>query len=175
MQLRLWGEGAGRCSNSLDLPMDTAARAMTTSPLPRLGKENIKMKHNAMLTIASLLSILFMTLHLTSDTVHARVGTGEAGGSTLIAVPILVVWLYGTLVLANGGRGTSSCSSGRLLASGMPVIHVMGAGGVFRGQIAKSSPAFLFVWTLHALGVTGIFSRILSARGLWSLRRGQPR
>ena len=63
MQLRLWGEGAGRCSNSLDLPMDTAARAMTTSPLPRLGKENIKMKHNAMLTIASLLSILFMTLH----------------------------------------------------------------------------------------------------------------
>ena len=105
MQLRLWGEGAGRCSNSLDLPMDTAARAMTTSPLPRLGKENIKMKHNAMLAIASLLSILFMTLHLTSDTVHARVGTGEAGGSTLIAVPILVVWLYGTLVLAERRSG----------------------------------------------------------------------
>jgi hypothetical protein len=35
-----------------------------------------------------------------SDTVNARVGTAEAGGSTLIAVPILVVWLYGTLVLA---------------------------------------------------------------------------
>ena len=175
MQLRLWGEGAGRCSNSLDLPMDTAARAMTTSPLPRLGKENIKMKHNAMLTIASLLSILFMTLHLTSDTVHARVGTAEAGGSTLIAVPILVVWLYGTLVLAERRSGYIIMLVGSLLASGMPVIHVMGAGGVFRGQIAKSSPAFLFVWTLHALGVTGIFSLILSARGLWSLRRGQPR
>src|SRR5437660_9020405 len=53
------------------------------------------MKQNVMLTIASLLSILFMTLHLTSDTVHARVGTAEAGGSTLIVVPILVVWLYG--------------------------------------------------------------------------------
>jgi len=52
---------------------------------------------------------------------------------------------------------------------------VMGAGGVFRGQIAKSSPAFLFVWTLHALGVTGMFFLILSARGLWNLRRGQPR
>jgi hypothetical protein len=51
----------------------------------------------------------------------------------------------------------------------------MGAGGVFRGAIAKSSPAFLFVWTVHALGVTAMFSLILSVRGLWSLQRGQPR
>src|SRR6266478_3822510 len=97
------------------------------------------MKPNLMLTIASLLSILFMTLHLTSDTVHARVGTAEAGGSTLIAVPILVVWLYGTLVLAERRSGYIIMLVGSLLASGMPVIHVMGAGGVFRGQIAKSS------------------------------------
>ena len=73
------------------------------------------MKPNVMLTVTSLLSILFMTLHLTSDTVHARVGTAEAGGSTLVAVPILVVWLYGTLVLAERRSGTSSCSSGRSL------------------------------------------------------------
>jgi len=32
-----------------------------------------------------------------------------------------------------------------------------------------------FVWTLHALGVIGLFSLILSVRGLWSLRRGQLR
>ena len=64
---------------------------------------------------------------------------------------------------------------GSLLGLGMPVIHVMGAGGVFRGEIAKSSGAFLFVWTLHALGVTGMFSLILSVRGLWSLRPGHPR
>jgi hypothetical protein len=133
------------------------------------------MKHNSMLTIASLLSILFMTLHLTSDTVHARVGTAEAGGSTLVAVPILVVWLYGTLVLAERRSGYIIMLVGSLLASGMPVIHVMGAGGVFHGQIAKSSPAFLFVWTLHALGVTGIFSLILSVRGLWSPQWGQSR
>jgi hypothetical protein len=31
------------------------------------------------------------------------------------------------------------------------------------------------VWTLIALGVTAIFSVILSARGLWSLQRGQSR
>ena len=133
------------------------------------------MKHNSMLTIASLLSILFMTLHLTSDTVHARVGTAEAGGSTLVAVPILVVWLYGTLVLAGRRSGYLIVLLGSIFALLLPVIHVMGAGGVFRGAIAKSSPAFLFIWTLHALGVTGMFSLILSARGLRSLQRGQPR
>ena len=130
------------------------------------------MKRNDMLTIASLLSILFMTLHLTSDTVHARVGTAEAGGSTLVAVPILVVWLYGTLVLAERRSGHIIMLVGSLIGMGMPVLHVMEAGGVFHGQIARSSPAFLFVWTLHALGVTGMFSLILSVRGLWSLRRG---
>ena len=133
------------------------------------------MKQNLMLIIASLLSILFMTLHLTSDTIHARVGTPEAGGSTLVAVPVLVVWLYGTLLLAERRSGHVIMLVGSLIALAVPVIHVMGAGGIFRGQIAKSSPAFLFVWTLHALGVTGMFSLILSVRGLWSLRRGQPR
>ena len=133
------------------------------------------MKQNLMLTIASLLSILFMTLHLTSDTIHARVGTPEAGGSTLVAVPVLVVWLYGTLLLAERRSGHVIMLVGSLIALAVPVIHVMGAGGIFRGQIAKSSPAFLFVWTLHALVVTGLFSLILSVRGLWSLRRGQPR
>lgn len=133
------------------------------------------MKPNLMLTITSLLTILLMTLHLTSDTIHARVGTPEAGGSTLVAVPVLALWLYGTLVLAERRSGYIIMLVGSIIGLGMPVIHVMGAGGVFRGQIAKSSPAFLFVWTLHALGVTGVFSLILSVRGLWSLQRGQPR
>ena len=133
------------------------------------------MKPNLMLTITSLLTILLMTLHLTSDTIHARVGTPEAGGSTLVAVPVLALWLYGTLVLGERRSGYIIMLVGSLIALGMPVIHVMGAGGVFRGAIAKSSPAFLFVWTLHALGVTGIFSLILSARGLWSPQWGQSR
>jgi hypothetical protein len=60
---------------------------------------------------------------------------------------------------------------GSLLGLAMPVIHVMAAGG----ELAKGSGPFLFVWTLHALGVTSMFSLILSVRGLWSLRRGQSR
>ncbi len=132
------------------------------------------MKPNLMLTIASVLSILFMTLHLTSDTVHARVGTAEAGGSTLIAVPILVVWLYGTLVLAERRSGYIIMLVGSIIAIGMPVLHVIGPGGIFHGQIARSSPAFLFVWTFHALGVIGMFSLILAVRGLWKRPWNQP-
>ena len=132
------------------------------------------MKQNLTLTITSLLSILFMTLHLTGDTIRARAGTPEAGGSTLIAVPVLVVWLYGTLMLAERRSGHIIMLVGSLLALLMPVAHVMGAEGIFRWQLARSGPSFLFVWTLHAIGVTGMFSFILSVRGLWRLRRSQP-
>ena len=132
------------------------------------------MKQNNLLTITSLLTILLMTLHLTSDTIHARVGTPEAGGSTLVAVPVLVLLLYGTLVLGERRSGYIIMLIGSIIGMFIPIIHVMGAGGMFHGQIAKSSPAFLFVWTLHALGVTGMFSLILSVRALWRLRRGEP-
>src|SRR2546426_12456475 len=133
------------------------------------------MKPNLMLTIASLLSILFMTLHLTSDTVHARVGTAEAGGSTLIAVPILLVWLYGTLVLAERRSGYIIMLIGSLLGSGMPVLHMILARTVVTNEVARARGDYFFVWTLLALGVTGLFSLILSPRGLWSRKWGQPR
>jgi hypothetical protein len=132
------------------------------------------MKENLLLTITSLLTILLLTLHLTSDTIHARVGTPEAGGSTLVGVPVLVLLLYGTLVLGERRSGYMIMLLGSIIGLGMPIMHVIGAGGIFHGQIARSSPAFLFVWTLHALGVTGMFSLILSVRALRSLRRGQP-
>jgi hypothetical protein len=131
------------------------------------------MKENLLLTITSLLTILLLTLHLTSDTIHAKVGTPEAGGSTLVGVPVLVLLLYGTLVLGERRSGYMIMLLGSIIGLGMPIMHVIGAGGIFHGQIARSSPAFLFVWTLHALGVTGMFSLILSVRALRSLRRGQ--
>ena len=132
------------------------------------------MKQTLMLPVASLVLILLMTLHLTSDTIHARAGAPEAGGSTLVGVPVLALWLYGTLVLPERRSGHIIMLVGSLLAVGMPVAHVIGPAGIFHGAIARSSPAFLFVWTLHALGVLGLFAFILAVRGLWSLRRGQP-
>jgi hypothetical protein len=129
------------------------------------------MKHPVALTITSLLSILLLAFHLTDDIVR---GIEPGGVSTLVGVLILVVWLYGTVVLAGRRSGYAIILLGSLLGSGVPVIHMMGAGLV-GGRIANSSGVFFWVWTLVALGVTAIFSVILSARGLWSLLRGQSR
>ena len=128
------------------------------------------MKRNDMLTIASLLSVLFMTLHLAGDIV---LGMEPGGLSSLIAVPILVVWLYGTLVLAGRRSGYVIILLASLLGSLVPVIHMKGKGVGVASGIANSSGGFFFVWTLIALGVTALISVILSVRGLWSLRRTQ--
>ncbi|MBI3664375.1 MAG: hypothetical protein HY234_15175 [Acidobacteria bacterium] len=124
------------------------------------------MKHNVMLTITSMLSILFMTFHLTDDIVR---GMEPGTLPNLGGVLIFVVWLYGTLVLAERRSGYVIILLGSLLGAGVPVIHMMGKG--VGGEIAKSSGGF-FVWTLIALGVTSLFSVILSARGLWLLIKG---
>jgi hypothetical protein len=129
-------------------------------------KGEYQIKHNVLLIITSLLSILFMTFHLTDDILR---GMTKGAPTTLIAVPILVVWLYGTLVLAERRSGYVIILIGSLLGLLVPFVHMTGVG--VDGAIAKSSGAFFFVWTLIALGVTSLFSVILSVRLLRSLRR----
>jgi hypothetical protein len=124
-------------------------------------------KHNLMLMISSLLSIIFTSFHHADDVVR---GMAPGRLSNLIPVLFLLVWLCGTLMLAGRRSGYIIILIASLLASGLPVIHMMGSGLV-GGDIPKSSGAFFFVWTLIALGVTALFSVILSARGLWSLQK----
>jgi len=121
------------------------------------------MKQNVMLTIASLLSILFATFHLTDD---INRGMSPGGLSNLLAVVICVVWLYGTLVLAGRRSGYLIILIASLLLLGIPIIHMRGVGIGFG---TRRSGGFFFVWTLLAMGVTSLFSIILSVRGLWSL------
>jgi hypothetical protein len=130
------------------------------------------MKHNVALTIASLLSILFLTFHLADDIIR---GMASGTVSNFFGVLILAVWLYGTLVLAERRAGYIIIFLGSLMGSGIPVIHMMGKGVGVGGNIAKSSGALFFVWTLLAVGVTSIFSVVLSARGFWTLPWGRPR
>ena len=59
---------------------------------------------------------------------------------------------------------------GAILGAGVPVIHMMGKGLV-GGRVVNFSGVFFWVWTLVALGVTAVFSLILSARGLWTMSR----
>ena len=130
------------------------------------------MKRSVMLTIASLLSILLTTLHLADDIAR---GFENGGVANLVAVPILVIWLYGTLVLAERRSGCIIIFLGSLLGTLVPIVHFRATGGVVGGAIAQSRGAFFFVWTMIALGVTALFSLVLSALELWRLRRGQPR
>ena len=126
------------------------------------------MKQSVMLTIASLLSILLLTLHITDDIVR---GISKAESSN-IALLILAVLLYGTLVLSERRSGHVIMLLVGLLAAATPVMHMRGA---HYAEIAKSPGGFFFVWTLWALGGVGGFTFILAARGLWGLRRRQPR
>jgi hypothetical protein len=125
------------------------------------------MPHKVILTITSLLSILLMACHLADDIAR---GIEPGGISTLVGVLILVVWLYGTLVLADRRSGYIILLVASFLAAGVPIIHMMGAGLV-GGRIANSSGAYFWVLTLIMLSVTATFSTLLSAHGLWSLRR----
>src|SRR5580692_7092227 len=120
------------------------------------------MKQNVTLTIASLLSVLFMTFHLADDIVR---GMEPGTLFDLIAVPILVVWLYGTLVLAERRSGYVIILLGSLLGLVVPVIQMNGAG--VGATLAKSSGAFFFIGILIALGVTALFSIIQTVRALW--------
>jgi hypothetical protein len=129
------------------------------------------MKQNLLLTIASLLSVLFMTLHLADDIVR---GMEPGGLSSLIVVPIVVVLLYGTAVLGEGRSGYVIILVVSLFLLVVPVVHMKGKGVGVASGIANSSGGFFFVWTLIAIGVTALISVILSVRGLWSLRRTSP-
>ena len=130
-----------------------------------------QLRQNVMLTIASLLSILLFTFHLTDDIVR---GFEPGGLNNLIGgVLITTVLLYGTLVLAGRRSGYIIILIGGLLSLGVAIIHMKGKGVGVASGIANSSGGFFFIWTLLALGVAGVFSVILSARGLWRLRRGQ--
>jgi hypothetical protein len=90
------------------------------------------MKDNVMLTVASLLSILFGTFHLTDDIAR---GMSPGGLPNLFAVVICVVWLYGTLVIAERRSGYVIILLASLLLMGVPVIHLRGPG------VASGPPA----------------------------------
>ena len=110
-------------------------------------KGECHMKQSAMLTTASLLTILFMTLHLTGDILFRM---SPAGLLNLFGVFVLVVQLYGTLVLGGRRAGYIVIFLGSVLGLVVTVIHMKGRRGLIGGDIL-------------ALGITSTFS------ALWSL------
>jgi len=120
------------------------------------------MKHNVMLIVASLLSLLLTIIHLTQDVML------KAEGAVKWPIPVVVfaLWLYATLMLSDRIPGFIIMFLGGLIGAGMIIIHS-------KGGVISNSGGFFFVWTLFALSTTGWFTAILSARGIWTTLRSR--
>ena len=114
------------------------------------------MKPSVLLTVASLLSLVLIMVHLTGDVLLQDEGHVQYP----IPVVVFVVWLYGTLMLPDRVTGYIIMLLGGLIAAAMIVLHS-------RTGVVHKSGGFYFVFTLFALSATGWFTAILAARGLW--------
>ena len=123
------------------------------------------MKESTLSVVTSLLSIVLLTLHITDDIVRG-ISQAESSNTALL---VLVVFLYGTLVLAGRRSGYVIMLLVGLVAAAMPVMHMRGA---HYPELARSAGGFFFVWTLWALGGLGGLTVTLAARALWRLTRG---
>ena len=125
------------------------------------------MKHNLTLTITSLLTVLFLTFHLSDE-----ITRGMEPGRLNMVIPLLVLggWVYATLVLTGRRSGYIIMLLGAIIGMGVPILHMSGVGLV-SSRIANSRAAFFWVWQNFTLGVISVCSFILALRGLWSLRK----
>jgi len=130
------------------------------------------MNPRILLTITSMISILLSTFHLAHDMVY---GWEPGTWRNLWALPIFVVWLYGTLLLRERLAGYIIMLVGSLLALGIPIIHMSGKGIGVASRVAGSNGHFFFAWTLIMLGVLGLFGLVLSVRALWAREWRQAR
>jgi hypothetical protein len=123
------------------------------------------MTKTQLLTVTSLVSIIILPIHVVDDIVH---GFDSANVTAVIAMAVLAFLLYGTLLMRERILGYVSTFIVAIFAVGMPLLHLR---SVRINEIAQGPGGFFFVWCLWALGITGILGLILSAEGLWGLRR----
>ncbi len=126
------------------------------------------MKPNVTLTITSLLTILFLTFHLSDE-----ITRGMEPGRLNMLIPVLVLggWAYATLALAGHRSGLIIMLLGAIIGLGVPILHMSGAAGLVSSRIANSRAAFFWVWQNFTLGVISACSLILAVRGLWRTRK----
>ena len=115
------------------------------------------------LTLSSLLSMILFSFHW-ADEISRGMESGQMG--SIGGIVILVVWLVGTVVLAERRPGYIITLLGGILGVGVLILHMQGAGLVSR-SIAGTPGIVFWVWTLITLGVTSALSVVLSVLGLW--------
>ncbi len=130
------------------------------------------MKHNRMLVISSLLTIIGLIFHMTDDILREG-GLAAHGTNNLTVIFVLGLFLYGALVLAERKWGYIIMFIGGLAGLGMPILHMYLAHNVIANDLGRARGDYLFVWTLLAIGVSGLFSLVLSVRCLVNPQWGQ--
>jgi hypothetical protein len=101
---------------------------------------------------------------LAHDIVFGLDSMSRAGTFTYLL--IMLVGLYGTVELSGRRSGYVIMLLLGIVAVVMPVLHTVGGP-------RSASRGFFFVWTLLALGGSGVFSATLAARELWRSVRGR--
>ena len=124
------------------------------------------MKPSRMLTITSLLLIALAIAHLAQDITF---GYEPGSINNLLIVPIAVVWLYGTVMLAERRSGYIINLLLSLFSLVVPLVHAQGKGFGLASRMAHTTGHFFFVYAMFAIGVLGVFSAILCVHGLWGL------
>lgn len=127
------------------------------------------MKDSLMLTVTSLLTILFLTFHLSDE-----ITRGMEPGKLNMVIPVLVLggWAYASVALAGRRSGYIILLIGAIIGLGIPILHMSGAGLV-SSRIANSRAAFFWVWQNFTLGVISGMSLFLAVRGLLRLRKSK--
>jgi hypothetical protein len=129
------------------------------------------MKHNDLLAVTSVLSVLLLALHISQDIVF---GLDRAGLNHLVGVAILLVIACGALLLRGWVLGTVIMLLGGVMAAGMLPLHMRHG---LRPEFLERNGALLFIWTLYVLGVNGALSVILAVlalRGRRAAHGGAP-
>ena len=131
----------------------------------RMGKESDyrgapPVKHNDLLSVTSILSVLLLALHISQDIVF---GFDRAGLNHLVGVAILLVIVCGAVLLRERASGKAIMLLGGVMAAGMLPLHMRNG---LRPEFLEKSGALLFIWTLYVLGVNGAFSVILAVQAL---------
>ena len=116
------------------------------------------LKQPLTLTVASFLSALLFPVHLAHDFIYRL--DDMTRWQTFTYLGIMLVLLYGTLELRGRRAGYVIMLLGGIFAMGMPVLHVVGSA-------RSAERGFWFVWTLLAMGATGVYTFALAARELW--------
>ena len=86
-----------------------------------------------------------MTFHITNDIVRGISPPSVSLLGDVVGPVIFVVWLTGTLMLAERRSGLVIMLQGGISAAAMPVLHVRRQGDL---KVVSSDGGFFFVWTL---------------------------